>query len=729
MSLTQYNVPDSDALMQYAETAIETAKASGKNRLCFFSPEDYEKKLKALELRDELSDAIKTGFVGFSLAYQAQVRSESHEIFGAEALLRFESPRRGPVSPDEFVPVLEVSDLICQVGMWVLRTALAQCREWRRLMPDFHISVNMSYAQLANSSIEDDVLLAVRESGLPGSALTIELTESKQLINYPHLNEIIRAWKREGIEISVDDFGTGYSNMSRLSDMEIDEIKIDRCFVCGIERSAYNYRLVSNIVELADSCQMRICCEGVETATELAALENLHPTMYQGFFFSKPVPADEFRRLLLNWNAQVEARGLKLPDEQLATAENCTAPLEAVCAKIILDADEDIYYLSDVDTYELYYLSRAGQRLMNVHDYQGRKCYKVLHGLDAPCKFCNNAHIRSSGFSVWEHQNDYCGRRFLLKDKLVPYNGKRVSQATSERLNFADRIVGYLQTLSTRHDYGEAVIQVLESVGGYYQADRAYLFERNKRLPDHWDNTFEWCGENVTSELANLQKLTPDALRRWLQLFEQNKSVMLYNLDPLRTQSPLEWQTLTMQGIQRLIAVPLLDNGSVLGFVGVDNPRYSIHDDSQMRVLASFLTARILQDRNEQRYQVLLQQNNEDLRSSMSIGFWSMRIDREGPIRMLIGDSVFYDTLGLVDTADAGHCYERWHERIHLGDVAQVDDAFARMNQQQGAISVSFRWQHPDMGEIRPRVSGVCFEETPDYVRLKGYCRIQSSAA
>ena len=118
----------------------------------------------------------------------------------------------------------------------------------------------------------------------------------RQLLNYPDLNQIFRQWKTHGISISVDDFGTGYSSLSRLKEMDIDEIKIDRCFVNNIQKSVYNQRLLNNIVELADGCQIHVCCEGVETAEELALLEKLQPSLYQGFLFARPCSEKEFSR-------------------------------------------------------------------------------------------------------------------------------------------------------------------------------------------------------------------------------------------------------------------------------------------------------------------------------------------------------------------------------------------------------------------------------------------------
>ena len=161
-------IPDAEMLYQYAENTLDHAKAQGKNRLLFFSADDYEREIAALELKEELTKSVQAGFQGFSLAYQPQVLSATYQIYGAEALLRYTSPRRGSVPPSEFVPILEQSKLICPVGIWILDTALKQCRLWREAAPDFHISINVSYTQLCEADIVQKVLDAVNRSGLPG---------------------------------------------------------------------------------------------------------------------------------------------------------------------------------------------------------------------------------------------------------------------------------------------------------------------------------------------------------------------------------------------------------------------------------------------------------------------------------------------------------------------------------------------------------------------------------
>lgn len=295
-------IPSKDVglVYQYAEEALDKAKKNGRNRIVFFMEDDYNKRISEIELLEEIKNSVKNGCEGFHLVYQPQVESKSHRLYGAEALLRYNSPKRGRVFPDQFIPLLEETGLICPVGLWVVETALNDCKKWREKNPDFHISVNVSYVQLKQDSVVDRVLEILEESGLPGEVLTLEVTESMQLQDFKHFNELFCRWKNAGIEISVDDFGTGYSSLAYLKNLDVDEIKIDRCFVSGIQFSSYNYRLISNMLELAKESEIRVCCEGVELEEEMMVLENLNAKLMQGYLFAKPCDKEQFEALYID---------------------------------------------------------------------------------------------------------------------------------------------------------------------------------------------------------------------------------------------------------------------------------------------------------------------------------------------------------------------------------------------------------------------------------------------
>lgn len=283
-------------LYDCAELTLEKAKNNGIGSIMFFSQEDLEEKKKEIQLLGEMQESVKNDCSGFYLFYQPQVKSGNYQLYGAEALLRYHSERRGEVYPDEFIPILEQSGLINQVGLWVLKTALLQCRQWRKLVEDFHISVNFSAEQLRDSYVAEMVLEVLKETGMPGNALTIELTESSQLQEIPYFDSVFSRWREAGIELSIDDFGTGYASMAYLKQLSVNEIKIDRMFVKGIEEATYNYRLISNMIEFAKSNGLRVCCEGVETLQELTVLEGLSPEMIQGYLFAKPCKKEEFEQ-------------------------------------------------------------------------------------------------------------------------------------------------------------------------------------------------------------------------------------------------------------------------------------------------------------------------------------------------------------------------------------------------------------------------------------------------
>lgn len=419
---------DSSTIYQYAENAMDRAKKEGKDKIIFFSFKDYQKIMEQIFFQDELKQAVKNQFKGFYLCYQPQINSKDYSVYGAEALIRYRSPQKGIVSPLDFIPFLEQTGMICQVGEWVLRTACMQCALWRKVIPDFHIGVNISYVQLKQKNITETVLKILRESGLPGNALTLELTESMQLQDFRYFNKIFYVWKEHGIKISIDDFGTGYSSLSYLKSIDIDEAKIDRCFVSRIHCNVYNYRLLRNIIELAHCAKIRVCCEGVETEEELMTLQKLKPDLLQGFLFAKPYTVEEFQEAYLNQDSKRYKERIKKEKNfchmNQVEKEQVIEELQKDEIMNLVDGMDDIIYVSDTDTCDLLYLNSAGRNLTGVYDYKGRKCYQVLQGKDAPCENCNNKMLKKDSFSIREVNNRFLDEHFIVRDKLIPWQGK-----------------------------------------------------------------------------------------------------------------------------------------------------------------------------------------------------------------------------------------------------------------------------------------------------------------
>ena len=229
------------------------------------------------------------------LHYQPVVDVKARRILGAEALLRWNHPRSGQVPPSQFVPILEDTDLIEQIGLWVLNTACSACRNWRdRGLGDLTVAVNLSARQLESSKLVDAVRHALEHHGLPPSALELELTETAAMQNADRTLKVFGALKALGVALSIDDFGTGYSSLSYLVELPFDKLKIDRQFVAGIDRKKKNRAVCRSLSALAKSLQLRVIAEGAETGPEVSQLTKIGCGVIQGYFFSPPLPAREF---------------------------------------------------------------------------------------------------------------------------------------------------------------------------------------------------------------------------------------------------------------------------------------------------------------------------------------------------------------------------------------------------------------------------------------------------
>lgn len=291
---------DETQLLDSINMTLKKAKGLSNNRIEFFSSEDLSKKITSLALLEEIKQSVENDCEGFEVYYQPQVRAGNYNLYGVEALLRYNSKTRGRVFPDEFIPVLEQSRLIKEVGMWVLEQALLQCKKWREMVPQLHVSVNFSALQFEDNFLGEKIIEKLREVGLSGDALTVELTESIEIHNSEQILNTMKYLKEYHVRFAIDDFGTGYSNLGYLKQMNVDEIKIDRVFVSGVEKDTYNHKLISNVIEFAKGNDIRTCCEGVESTRELVTLELLLPDIIQGYLFDKPNTAEIIEKTYMN---------------------------------------------------------------------------------------------------------------------------------------------------------------------------------------------------------------------------------------------------------------------------------------------------------------------------------------------------------------------------------------------------------------------------------------------
>ncbi len=292
---------DCSTLVKYASTALEISKNSGKNTLTEYTPSSILPKLKNLEMAERLQTAIFSGMAGFSLVFQPVTDSQSLKVCGAEALLRWQCNDLGEVSPVEFIPILESTGLIVQVGKWVFECAVEYCKKWIACHPDFTMNINVSYLQLLDETFIPFVSSTLKKAELDAHHIVLELTESNFVTDQDILTDSFRALRSQNIRLAMDDFGTGYSSLGILYQSPADIVKIDRSFITRIsdEDREFNRSFIGAVIELCHSVGITVCAEGVEQMPELSTVQNLNADRIQGFYFSRPIPPDEFEARFL----------------------------------------------------------------------------------------------------------------------------------------------------------------------------------------------------------------------------------------------------------------------------------------------------------------------------------------------------------------------------------------------------------------------------------------------
>ncbi len=284
---------DFDALIKCADTALHRAKHSGRNHYMFFTAEMQVRSGRNLMLELALRHAIERGEL--QLHYQPQVSLSDGRLIGAEALLRWRHPDLGSVSPAEFIPIIEDSGQILQIGTWVLRTAAKQLRDWLAAgITPFSLAVNISSAQFRHPNLSGLIGKILQETRLEPRYLELELTERVAMDDPLGAIAIMNELHELGVRISIDDFGTGYSSLSYLKRFRAHKLKIDQSFVRDLADDADDQAIVTAIIQLARSLGVDTLAEGVETDSQLAFLQRHGCQGAQGFYFSTPVPAEEF---------------------------------------------------------------------------------------------------------------------------------------------------------------------------------------------------------------------------------------------------------------------------------------------------------------------------------------------------------------------------------------------------------------------------------------------------
>lgn len=290
------NAETPEKLRRNTQRAFERAKREGKNQITFYSQEIREQYIKKLRFTEVLKHSVKENFKGFELYYQPIVDPVTRKIVECEALLRWKNDEFPKASPADFIPILEETGLIKEVGEWVVENAISQVKQWED--KNLIVNVNVSYKQLKDGNFAEYVLKIIDEYGYDPTKLVIELTESCKAHDISLLMKTLDKLREQHVLVALDDFGTGYASLDVLQDVSADLVKIEQKFVSGCRDNKVDRNIVKHIILLAHSLDMKVCMEGVETEEICQVAEEEKADTLQGYYFSRPVPAEEFGRML-----------------------------------------------------------------------------------------------------------------------------------------------------------------------------------------------------------------------------------------------------------------------------------------------------------------------------------------------------------------------------------------------------------------------------------------------
>ena len=289
---------DFESLMKKADMAMYRAKSAGRNTYRFFNEEMNDEATEQLNISVGLRKALENN--QFQLYYQPQLKIRGGALIGAEALIRWNHPEFGMVSPARFIPVAEESGLIIPIGDWVMQEACREVVKWAQAgMKNPVVAVNLSALQFTHGDIEDSVARAIRDSGIAPEMLELELTESIMIRDTENVLATVKRLKSMGVRLSIDDFGTGYSSLSYLKRFAVDKLKIDQAFIRELVTNQDDAAIVRAIIQMACSLGLRTIAEGVETADVLDKLKLYRCDEVQGYYLGRPMPADDFMAYLL----------------------------------------------------------------------------------------------------------------------------------------------------------------------------------------------------------------------------------------------------------------------------------------------------------------------------------------------------------------------------------------------------------------------------------------------
>ncbi|MDD3360932.1 MAG: EAL domain-containing protein [Hespellia sp.] len=579
-----------------ANLALQTIKGSYIRRYAYYDTTLRNHMIEEQQIIDGVEQALREG--EFKVFVQPIYGVLTNTPESGEALVRWQHPQKGLLSPRTFIPLFEQNGFIMKLDYYVWEKTcenLHYCME--KGLPVVPISVNVSRMNLYNTNLPEELMALTDKYQVPNSMLKLEITESAYMDNPQQLIEITERLRSYGFRILMNDFGSGYSSLNMLKELPVDTLKIDMRFINDLDKSKRAGSVITSVVRMARWLDMNIVAEGVETKTQLEFLRTIGCECVQGFFFAKPMPIEAFNQLLCkNKPAQLKddlSRMLEHFDfDAIWTNKNISILFNGLVQGMafyqmekgrltLLRANDGFYemlgenaaqmqqaspFSKIVDQDEIFLVKGCvrAQQSGKMESVVFRRLHRDGHLMWIDCKIRFMGY-RESGTIFYFAMNE-------SGESMHPayHMNDNVTQL-QELLADEENIVECARTLSGIHDEDMAINQVLERILYYYQAERSYIFEfdwEKGKAP----NTYERCAPGIDPEIQNLQDVDVEAITFWIDQFAKQSYVYIPCVDDLKETRPAEWEYLKPQNIQSLMAVPFYNDKTIRGFIGVDNP-------------------------------------------------------------------------------------------------------------------------------------------------------------
>ncbi len=593
------------SMLDRALLAKATVKGRYDTNVAYFDEKMFETVIQEQWVIGEMEKAIEEK--QFEAWFQAQYNHETGALVGAETLVRWRHPERGLISPGVFIPVFEKNGFIYQLDKCIWEQACMYIRKWldegKKPVP---VSVNVSRYDVFRIDFVDTIASYIKKYNVPPELFRVEITESAFAKSTEVIVETTKRLQAMGLLIEIDDFGCGYSSFNTLKDVPADVLKIDMRFLKGEENSEKGGNILESIVRMTRWLGMDVIAEGVETKEQADYLLSIGCSNIQGFLYAKPVPAHEYvekiekvvaapNKPILNLVKGMSNDSFWNPSSLDTLVFNrfsggaCVFEYYNESAEILrMNLKYAKYFNYDQDKKDFNRLNwftlvseekrkEIKNALKEAVESGEERSFNVELGSNA--FYAKNSFFRITVCMIAE-----CEDRQMFYAYIEDVTTQHLMEQQLRFLNDVSREL----LLSSSSD--EAIDGALKNIMEFFNGERAYVFEIDYDEGTA-DNTYEVCKDGISSEIEKLHNVLIDAIQVWLDVFEKEHHICIENVNELGESRALEKEILGMQGIESLIAVPIISGEKIIGFFGVDDPKKNLSHIDNLEAIGDFMSA------------------------------------------------------------------------------------------------------------------------------------------